>query len=166
MLVICILQEFLCVSKLQSVIFFSHVHVISNASLHRVSLHLIDSVYNGQEFILICSFHYLRYPLKFSSKTGVEFIPAVIYASKLSSFYYYHQTPNTTIVIETLPCSYKHFPMQTSLFPWIFYSIARQIFLLFPTTNVLYLSCDNINLALLCMCKRSLSKIRGSRSLL
>ena len=113
--------------------------------LHCVVLHIVDLVYNGWEFIIICSYHYLQYSQTISSKAGVEFIPMVFCASGLSSFYLYHQTPNITTVIKALPRSYDHSPVQIALYPWYFDSIAQCIFVSLPTTDGWYSFCDHIS---------------------
>ena len=84
--------EFLCISQLQSMIFFSFCACDSCYPFKLCFLHVIDLVYNGLEFILICSRHCLWYPPNVSSKIGVEFILVVLYISGLSSFCISHHT--------------------------------------------------------------------------
>ena len=121
-------------------------------------------VYNGLEFIFLCSGRWFRHSPNVSSKVGVEFIHAVLYIDGLSSFFIFHQTQNILTVIKVISCSCKRFLRKPLCFLGIRDSIDRYVFTLFqpPIFDIHYVT---IRMALLYICERSLSGNGQSNSL-
>ena len=98
-------------------------------------LHVFNLVYNGSEFIFLCSSHCFRHPPNVSSKVGVEFILVVLYIDGLSSFFIFHQTQNISTIIEVLPCSCKHFLCKLFCVSWYLW-LHSPMHIYLVTTNI------------------------------
>ena len=119
-------------------------------------LHVFNLVYNGSEFIFLCSSHCFRHSPNFSSKVGVEFILVVLYIDGLSLFFNFHKTRTYRLWVKCylslVDIPYAYF----SMFLGIFDSISQYIFNLFrpPIPEIHSVT---IYMVLPCMCERSFS---------